>query len=120
MFTCIFVTRCSDFNDNKGHTKRRWSAYVLACIAGAGFVVAQEEISRECARRKGEEASSPTRVITSHGLKKCKWRLLRVTKSYAACVSETNRVKTGTVPSLPRPPFLPPLYQSKQYELRIL
>lgn len=33
-------------NDNKGHTKRRWSACVPACIAGAGFVVAQEEISR--------------------------------------------------------------------------
>ena len=49
--------------------------------SGAGFVVAQEEISRERARRKGEEASAPTRVITSHGLKKYKCRLLRVTKS---------------------------------------
>ena len=53
MFTCILVTRCSDFNDNKGNTKRRWSACVLACIAGAGFVVAQEEISRERAGRRG-------------------------------------------------------------------
>ena len=83
MFTCIFVTRCSDFNDNKGHTKRRWSACVLACIAGAGFVVAQEEISRHRVGRKGEEASSPTRVITSRGLKKCKWRLLRRLRNFS-------------------------------------